>query len=292
MSNPAYLAIGGAMELTSDSPLVEAIVKYSGGKQGKIVILPTASSHGHEVGQLYLEVFSEFCDSVSYHVIDTREDAHDQEVIEDIETASGLFFTGGDQLKITSLLGGSPIMSIVREAQQRSIFVAGTSAGAAAMPDTMITYGPADSMLKGNLKMSPGIGLVSHMVIDSHFVKRGRISRLLHLVSTNPGTMGVGLSEDTGILIYPNKDYFEVVGSRQVVLVDGRRSRHANIASIRDQQPFSVTDVKVHVLGPKYGYDYREHEIRIPTDDQYSDHMKVPREVAEMPYRPLNDHDW
>jgi cyanophycinase len=229
---------------------------------------------------------------VSYHVIDTREDAHDHACVENIETANGIFFTGGDQLKITSLLGGSPIMDIVKKAQAQSIFIAGTSAGAAAMPETMINYGAADSMLKGNVKMSPGIGLVNNMVIDSHFVKRGRISRLMYLVSTNPGIMGVGLSEDTGILIYPNKKYFEVIGSRQVVLVDGRRSRHANIASIRDQQPFSVTDVKVHVLGPQYGYYYEKHEIRVPPEGKYSDGLEVPREVADMPYRPLNDHDW
>ena len=280
------------MELTKESSLVKTILEYAGGTTGKIVILPTASNMGKEVGAMYTDFFSELCDDVTYHLIDTRDDAHGPELLRNLSDASLIFFTGGDQLKITSLLGGSPVMEIVRKARSNNVLVAGTSAGATAMSNTMITYGPADSMLKGNLKMSPGMGLVENIVIDSHFVKRGRISRLLHMVAQNPGMLGVGLSEDTGILVDPDSRLFEVLGSRQVVVVDGRKIRHANIAAVRDNRPFSVTDVRVHVLGPKYRYNYQSHEITIPVQENYDLGLEKPSELGDLPYRPMDMNDW
>jgi len=153
---------------------------------------------------------------------------------------------------------------------------------------TMISWGRADRMVKGNLQMAPGMGLVEGMVIDSHFVKRGRISRLMHLAAENPGILGVGLAEDTGILITitPDVAEFVVIGSRQVVLVDGKEVIHSNMPKIPENYPFSVTNVRVNILGPGYRFNLHTHEI-IPSTEKIQIAMHEPEKISDLPYRPI-----
>jgi len=287
MDNYQYLAIGGAMELSQDNPLIRLFIEKSGGKKGIITILPTASDFGQQVGTLYLDAFRELCDDVEYFLIEKRSDAENPNLLAHLEKSTGVFFTGGNQLKITSLLGGSSVMKFIRKAKGKGVFIAGTSAGASAMSETMISWGPSDSMQKGNLQMSPGIGLVRKLVIDSHFVKRGRISRLFHLIAQHPGTLGVGLAEDTGILIDVSKEepQFLVVGSRQVTLVDGRGITHTNIANVMENHPFSLLNVQVHILGPGYKYDCNTSQTKIP-DTLSSLESKTVSKISELPFKP------
>lgn len=288
---PRFLAIGGAMQLSGDSPLVRTFIKYSGSKGGVITILPTASDFGDEVGKLYLDCFSEFCHDVKYYLIESREDANNPEICERIANSTGIFFTGGNQLRITSLLGGSRLLQQIREQSNKGVIIAGTSAGASAMSRTMISWGEAERMVKGNLQMSQGIGFFDNLTIDSHFIKRGRISRLLHLVSDNPGALGIGIAEDTGILLLKDDSYpiFEVIGSRQVVVVNGRDIRHSNIAQIKEEYPYSVTNVSVSVLGPRYQYNFKTNEVFVPEigseKDVDPDYQK-PKEITDLPFKP------
>lgn len=283
-----FLAVGGGMELSSANPLVQKFVEYAGGKKGKITVLPTASDYGHEIGPMYKDTFRELCDDVEYFLIDDRNDADDESCLNRLKESTGIFFTGGNQLRITSLLGGSQLLEIIKSRVKDGIIIAGTSAGASAMSTTMITWGRADEMVKGNLQLSPGIGFIPDMVIDSHFVKRGRISRLLHLVALNPGSLGIGLAEDTGILLTDDENYpiFEVIGSRQVIIVDGRSVSHSNIANVKEKRPYTVTDVKVHTLAPHYKYDFKKFEVILPDSFDETYEIEEPSMVSELPFKP------
>ena len=282
------LPIGGGMRLTNKSPIVKKFIELSGGRSGVITILPTASEIGLEVAQTYKDFFKELCDDVDFYIIEKREDTENKELLSRLKISSGIFFTGGDQQRITSLLGGSQVLDLVKKRLKSNVIIAGTSAGAAAMSEPMISWGPADSMTKGQLHLSPGLGFISEMVIDSHFIKRGRISRLFHLVSLNPGTLGLGLAEDTGCLFKVGENYFEVLGSRNVTIVDGRHIKHTNIAKLEEKRPFTVTNMLVHVLGPKYKYDYKNFEIILPTDLEEALDLEEPGTITDLPFRPCD----
>lgn len=288
-SHPYLLAIGGGMELSHGSPLVKKFIELSG-DNSVITILPTASEIGVEVGEMYKNFFSEYSDDVEYFIIEKRIDTDNDELIDRLSKSTAIFFTGGNQLRITSLLGGSRVMDEVRKAMDRNIIIAGTSAGASAMSDPMISWGEADRITKGQLHLAPGMGLIKHkMVIDSHFIKRGRMSRLLHVVSQHPGTLGIGIAEDTGCLFECGKDYFEVIGSRNVIVVNGRGIKHTNIADIGEGLPYTVTNVRVDALGPLYTYNYRNFEVIIPEKLEETLKIKIPEKVAELPYRPVKE---
>ena len=290
-----YLAIGGAMELLPTNPLVKTFIAGSGGEDGVITILPTASDFALEVGPLYESLFSELAKDVEFFIIDRRDHTENPRLIERIERSDGIFFTGGNQLRITSLLGGSPLMKAINRARKRGVFIAGTSAGASAMSSTMIAGGKSDAMFKGSVDLSPGLGFISNAVIDSHFIKRGRITRLLNVVSLNPGTLGIGLSENTGILFREGQGMVQVIGSRQVIIVDGSSISHTNIASLPEKKPFSVTDVRIHVLGNHYGFDLQTRELFIPSKEEMEDSPDFDTTVGDLPYVPvklLEGREW
>ncbi len=282
-----YLAIGEAMELKVDNPLVSTFVEGAGGKNSVITILPTASDYGKEIGPLYKDIFSETSADVEFFLIDKRSDTENPKLLDRMRNTTGIFFTGGNQLRITSLLGGSLLMKEINRARNRGVFIAGTSAGASAMTTTMIAGGKSDIMYKGNIELSPGLGFLDGAIIDSHFIKRGRMTRLLNLVCLNPGVLGLGLSEDTGILFKNSDPVLTVMGSRQLVVVDGRAISHTNIAQIEEKKPFSVTDVRVHVLGAYYRYNMETHEISIPDFDPTKNIPPPVDEISDLPYRPM-----
>lgn len=283
--NPYLLAIGGGMELSERSPLVKKFIELAGGKRGIITILPTASDFGDEVGKTYKEFFKEFCDDVEYYMIEERADTSNEELLTRLSRSTAIFFTGGNQVKITSLLGGSPVMTELRNAMKRNIIIAGTSAGASAMSNIMIAFGDSDKITKGQLHLSSGMGLLHGMVIDSHFIKRGRVSRLLHLVAQHPGTLGVGLAEDTGCLFEMGTEYFEVIGSRNVIIVNGRGIEHTNIAEIDEHQPYSVTNVRLDALTHGYLYNYKKFEVIVPEIGEKHVTDVAEDEISELPYR-------
>ena len=180
--------------------------------------------------------------------ISNREEAFKKENIDLINDASSLFFTGGDQLRITSMIGGTPVYDAIKNLCINGGLIAGTSAGASVMSDTMIVEGEDDeSPHKCTLKMSPGLGLVNSIIIDQHFAQRGRIGRLLTAIAQNPEVLGIGIDEDTAIVV-SDKGTAEVIGSGAVYFIDGSSISYSNVSEQYSDEILSIFNVKIHVL--------------------------------------------
>jgi cyanophycinase len=219
-------------------------------EQSRIEIITTASKIPKEIGPEYVKAFNylgaEYVDVIN---IERREQATEQEVLERLRAADVVVFTGGDQLRLTSILGGTPFHDILLEKYKNEDFIyAGTSAGAAAASNNMIYQGSSsEALLKGEVKISSGLGLIDGVIIDTHFVQRGRIGRLFQAVVGNPKVLGIGLGEDTGLLITNNKQ-MEAIGSGLVILVDGREIKDTNLTQVELGQPISITHLVTHVM--------------------------------------------
>jgi cyanophycinase len=171
-----------------------------------------------------------------------------------MDDAAAIFFSGGDQLRITSQIGDTGIEAKVRALYERGGIIAGTSAGAAAMSETMLVKGTSGETHRiGDLHMAPGLGLIRDVIIDQHFAERGRFGRLLGAVAHNPRVLGIGIDEDTAAVV--ENEQFEVIGSGAVYVVDGEHVSHSNLAEARPERVLSMHDVRVHVLGTGDRYD-------------------------------------
>ena len=172
-----------------------------------------------------------------------------------IQRSGVIFFTGGDQLRLTTVLGGSATLRAVRERLREGAVVAGTSAGAAAMPSTMIYNGAAaDALRKGAVNMTFGLGFVRGMVIDSHFLERGRFTRLMEVGASNPEQLGVGLGEDAAVIIHPGR-ILETIGPGHVIIIDSRDLASSNIAELEMGAPVAVENMILHAMVSGHGYD-------------------------------------
>jgi cyanophycinase len=223
-------------------------------------VITTATNLSEEVGEDYLSAFDELGvhDSGTIHV-EEREKAADFE--SRIEKCDGVLFSGGNQLKLTTILGGTRFMEIIKDRymNDKNFVVAGTSAGAAAMSSTMIVSGSSrDALIKGQLQLNTGLGFIGSLFIDTHFTQRGRFGRLLQTIAVNPSVMGLGLSEDTGAVIYDGMDV-EIIGSGIAVFVDGSSIKYTNLTEIPDGDPITVEGFEVHVLskGKRFFLDER-----------------------------------
>ena len=234
------------------SEILHRITEHLRGDTNRIEIIPVASDIPQKTGNEYIEAFRKIgYENVKILNIRKRADAGKVEYLERIKQAEGVLFTGGNQLKLTSILGGTRFLDILFDRYRfEPIVISGTSAGAMAMSDTMI-YGGAshDALLKGEVRFSPGFGLLNGVIIDTHFVKRGRIGRLFQAVASNPASLGIGLSENTGLLI-KDGDIKESIGSGLVIIVDGHSIRYSNFAHINQGDPISIENLCVHVMGP------------------------------------------
>lgn len=216
----------------------------------RIELVTTASSIPEQVEQTYRSAFTALgCEDVGHLFITSRDQADTKEHLERIEKCNCLIFTGGDQLRLSSILGGTRLMARLKQRYQNEPFVvAGTSAGAMAMSSTMIYDGSAvRAHLKGEIKFTTGFGFISNVIIDTHFEKRGRFNRLAQAVAVQPGILGIGLAEDTGIIIYPG-NRIEVIGSGIVTVVNGKTISYTNLADIDNGMPISVEHLIVHIL--------------------------------------------
>lgn len=217
----------------------------------RIEVITTASTIPDEVGENYLSAFTKLdCLNVGHMRIRNREETSTPEMMERLALTDAIMFSGGNQLKLTSIFGGTDFLKLLTDRffNEEKFVVAGTSAGAMAMSNTMIYEGNASKAhLKGEVKITTGLAFIKDVIIDSHFDKRGRFSRLAQAVAANPQALGIGLGEDTGVIIR-NDDTIEIIGSGAVLLVDGHNIRHNNIAEIADGKPISVENIKVHIL--------------------------------------------
>jgi len=236
--------------------ILRRIVEEAGGPSARIEIITTASMIPFEVGENYLNAFGKIgCTNVGVMHIRTRLDAMNNENIERMRHCDAVMFSGGNQLRLSATDGGTEFLSIMKKRYREEDFViAGTSAGAMAMSTTMIYEGnAARAHLKGEVKITTGLGFIGNVIIDSHFEKRGRFSRLAQAVAANPGCIGLGLGEDTGMLITEGNK-MEAIGSGLVVIIDGHDIMHSNIADIPDGNPISVENLKVHFCEKGNGY--------------------------------------
>lgn len=238
--------------------ILKRIIEESKHKeQSKIEIVTTASKIPKEIGPEYVKALSYLgANNVDVLNIETREQAMDPVMLDKLKAADVVMFTGGDQLRLTSILGGTPFHDILLDKYKNENFIyAGTSAGAAAASNNMIYQGSSsEALLKGEVKITSGLGLIDDVIIDTHFVQRGRIGRLFQAVVGNPKVLGIGLGEDTGMLITNGKK-MEAIGSGLVILVDGREIKDTNLTQIEMGQPISINHLVTHVLSKYDTFD-------------------------------------
>ncbi len=263
MSGPLIVIGGHEAKEGGRAVLKEVANRVDGGK----LVNATVASHQPEG---YFESYQQGFDGlnvgelVELYVHD-RAETHDPEVLKVLEDAAGVFFTGGDQLRISSQIGDTEIERRVRALHERGGVIAGTSAGASVMSDTMLVKGTSgESYRIGDLHMAPGLGLIRDAVIDQHFAERGRFGRLLGAVAQNPRVVGLGIDEDTAFVL--EDGVFTVIGSGAVYVVDGEDVTYSNIAEEKRDRPLTMFDVRLHVLSSG---DSFEMKTRKPTCGPY-----------------------
>jgi cyanophycinase len=280
MSHPKgkLIAVGGAEHKGTDLDLgkfqrtnlnffelgiLRRIVQEAGGNSSRIEIITTASMIPYEVGENYLNAFGKIgCTNIGVMHIRTRQDAMNHEFIERIRQCDAVMFTGGNQLRLSATDGGTEFLTLLKKRyREENFLISGTSAGAMAMSSTMIYEGDAArAHLKGEVKITTGLGFVDSVIIDSHFEKRGRFGRLAQAVASNPESIGIGLGEDTGMLI-TGGNKMEAIGSGLVIIIDGHDILHSNIADIPDGNPISIENLKVHFCEKGNGYLIEERKF-------------------------------
>ncbi|MBK1696365.1 cyanophycinase [Rhodovibrio salinarum] len=259
------VAIGGAEDKTSARAVLRHVLKLTGVLDPTVAVLATASQIPELVLPMYHEAFRGL-GVQRVHTLDvrTRHAANAPAAVAQVEAADVIFMTGGDQLRLTYVLGGTTLLDAIRRRHAAGAVIAGTSAGAAAMSRTMIYDGDAAaSMHKGNVKMTSGLGFVRGVVIDSHFVQCGRFTRLMEVGAANPERLGLGLGEDTAVVVHPDR-VLEAVGTGHVIVVDSWSIDHSNVAEIAQGDAITVSNVTVHALTAGLGFDMETRRVLPP----------------------------
>jgi cyanophycinase len=245
--------------------ILRRIVEEAGGVLSRIEVITTASMIPYEVGDNYLNAFGKIgCTNIGVMHIRSRADVTAEDYQERIEKCDAVMFSGGNQMRLSSTFGGTKFLTTIidRYSNDEHFVIAGTSAGAMAMSNTMIYEGnAAKAHLKGEVKLTTGLAFVDDVIIDSHFEKRGRFGRLAQAVSTNPACIGIGLGEDTGMIITESGNKMEAIGSGCVIIIDGHDVQFTNIADIPDGSPYSVEGLKVHICEKGNGYLVKERKF-------------------------------
>jgi cyanophycinase len=240
--------IGGAENKENDPHILERFVRVSGGDEANIVVIPTASRM-HETGSRYEKLFADLgAAKVAVMDFDTRRDCQEPGRLRRLEEATGIFFTGGNQLRLTTLLGGTPVAKLIRVRNARGVAVGGTSAGASILSEHMIAFGDEGSaVISGSVRLAPGLGLTNRFIIDQHFRERDRLGRLITALAYNPFAIGIGLDEDTAAFVGPDETV-EVEGSGGVTVVDAADVSYSSISEVSEGQPVCILGLRLHVL--------------------------------------------
>lgn len=256
------IIIGGAEDKYGESKVLSEVVQVIGGSDARLMVMTTATEKPVEAGEVYKKVFGRLgVKHIEILNINSRDEANEEENAHKILNSTGIFFTGGDQLRITSILGGTKVYSALQEAYSRGIAIVGTSAGASVMSNTMIVDGNSNEPArKCTLKMAPGLSLMEEAIIDQHFDQRGRIGRLMCGVAENPYMLGIGIDEDTAIRVYPDA-HFDVLGTNAVTVIDGRTIKSSNVSELNPDDILAITNVTLHVLPEGYGFDMKSREV-------------------------------
>lgn len=243
------IIIGGAEDKEGKKEILNRVCSSINENEDMLLIATIATEFPEEAAKKYKDVFKELkIKNIRVLNITERIDAFEEANADLIKKASLIFFTGGDQLRITSLIGGTLVYDALKEAYEKGVFIVGTSAGASVMSDTMIVQGnDEDSPRKCTLKMSPGLGLIKDVIIDQHFAQRGRIGRLLTGIAQNPEVLGIGIDENTAIIVN-REGLVEVVGESAVYFIDGSSITYSNVSELNAEEVLSMHNVKLHIL--------------------------------------------
>jgi cyanophycinase len=260
MPEGTLVIIGGHEDRKGEKTILHEVARRC---KGKLVVTTVASREPEGTYEEYRHIFRDFGVETANLEIRARGEALDPANFEIMDDAAGIFFTGGDQLKITSQLGDTPIFQRTRELYANGGVVAGTSAGASVMCETMLIGGPGEESHRSddNLRMGPGLGFLRDAVVDQHFAERGRFGRLLGAIARNPRNLGLGLDEDTAIVVEGNKAFY-VLGAGAVYVLDGRNVSYSNIGEEEEYDTLSVFRLTLHVLseGDRFDLESREPE--------------------------------
>ncbi len=252
--------IGGAEDKEGDSNILRRFLEVSGGKRARVVIIPTASSLD-DTGRRYEKIFKKLgAQEARALPITNRTEAAKEEWIAYVDEADAIFITGGNQLRLSTILGGTIMAKAIRRANARGATVGGTSAGAAILSEHMIAHGAEGTTPKaGMVTLSPGFGLTNRVIIDQHFRQRDRLGRLLTALAYNPFALGLGLDEDTAAFI-DGDSQVTVVGKGGITLVDVAELEHSSLAETQEGKPVSLTNIRLHVLieGGRYSLETRK----------------------------------
>ncbi|MBP5974663.1 cyanophycinase [Brasilonema sp. CT11] len=249
--------IGGAEDKEGDCQILREFVRYAGGTKAKIVIMTAATELPREVGENYIRVFERLgAEDVRILDTETREDGSSSTALAAINKATGIFFTGGDQARITSILKDTEVDAAIHQRFSEGIVVGGTSAGAAVMPDVMIVEGDSETNPRMEIvDLGPGLAFLPGVVIDQHFSQRGRLGRLVAALVQQPAVLGFGIDENTAMVVTDNQ--FEVVGQGCVTVVDDSEVVHSNVGEILKDEPLAVCGAKLHILPHGYKFDFQ-----------------------------------
>ena len=249
------LIIGGAEDKENDRTILREFVRRAGGLQARIAVMTVATGLPGEVGEQYLSIFEDL-GVADVRVVDTarREDASDPRAIEAIEQATGVFFTGGNQARITECLKDTELDAMLHQRYVQGLVIAGTSAGAAMMPEMMIVEGEGETNPRMEVaKMDRGMGFLPGVVIDQHFAQRGRLGRLVSAVVQQPVVLGFGIDENTAIAVNGNE--VEVIGEGAITVIDVANIQHTNIHETLRDESIALCGAKLHILPHGYKFD-------------------------------------
>jgi cyanophycinase len=263
------LVIGGAEDKYNERRILKKFLSLAGDDKAEVLIVPVASDFPEFASDVYVQAFRNL--GVAHPRVlraTSRQDVVQADVGKLLDGVTGVFITGGDQMRLVSLLGGTKFAAKLRQMVSKTdIVLAGTSAGAAGMSTSMIVRGESTPHPhKNSVRLSPGLGFLKNIIIDQHFTERGRISRLITAVSYNPYNLGIGIDENTAIIL-DGKGVLEVFGQGSTTIVDGSQITFNEIAEVADNESFSICGVQLHVLRDGLVYDYRERHPLQPTNE-------------------------
>ncbi len=249
--------------------ILRRVVDEMGGTSARIAVITSASSIPEEVAENYIGAFGKL-GVKDLDILDIRDRSQVKpEMIKRLAKCDGVMMSGGNQLRLTTIFGGTAFLQLMkrRYEQEDRFVIAGTSAGAMCMSSTMIYQGhSASGLIKGGVKLTTGASLIQDVIIDSHFVERGRFSRLTQAVAANPAAIGIGLGEDTGVVI-TQADMLETIGSGQVMIFDGHEITYSDYADVEEGEPFSIEGMKVHIISKGHSYSVQQRmftAVRVP----------------------------
>lgn len=257
------IPIGGAEDKLDNQEILSKFVEICGAADAIITVIPTASQLD-DTGPRYQKIFEDLGAKTTYSLpITERSDAQSPEYLSTLEKSTGIFITGGNQLRLSTILGGTPIAQSIRKLNAQGVHYAGTSAGAAIVSQHMITGGSTGVVpTEGGVNLAPGMGLINTVVVDQHFNQRNRLARLLSAVSYNPFLIGIGLDEDTAAFIDHN-NVFTTVGSGAITVVDPSDIEYSSMAEARAGDALTLLNVKLHILAAGGRFDISERKAYV-----------------------------